>query len=172
MLTLFSHCWPQLQSRERLRKMVAVLLPSESSIPLHKNPVCIFGMISEDSLSLMETLYSFFLPAHEWKRSVDLRCVLSLTLLLSEGDFQINREAGEAFLPSPPPPGLLGQIHLGQSTFIFLLLKKIMLTEGQFDSLQNNFIPTEQNDLYFSKIFLWVTVCRVDHSALAKQSFQ
>lgn len=39
-----------------------------------------------------------------------------------------------------------------------LSLKKIMLTEGQFDSLQSSFIPTEENELYFSEIFLWVTV--------------
>lgn len=105
----------------------------------------------------METQYSFFLPVSEsglWTRDVS-----SLSPYFFEK--VIFRSIGKLLrlFPDPHPhpqfASLTSFVDRAHSSFSLL---KIMLTEGQFDSLQSHFISTKENDPYFPKIFLWVTV--------------
>lgn len=79
----------------------------ESASRLCLQPCVHFWQVSGDCLSLMETLYSFFLPMSEsglWTRDV---CLLSPYFFKKVIFRSIGQLARVLF-----PPGLLGQIHL------------------------------------------------------------
>lgn len=119
--------------------------------------LCAFQAGSQRTV-LTETRYSFFLPAHECEQLMDHRWVFPLSLYFLEGIF---RSIGKLvrFFPLPTLPQFAWptpSVDRAHASFSWVM--KITVTEGKFDSLQSDFIATEENDPYFPKIFLWVRV--------------
>lgn len=125
----------------------------ESAIRLHLQPCVQFWQISGDCLSLMEILYSFFLPMSKSGLWTRVACSLS-PYFFKKVIFRSIRQLARLSLSRwfACPNSLVDHAHSSSS------LLQIMLAKGQFDSLQSSFIPTVGNDLNFSKIFLWVTL--------------
>lgn len=101
---------------------VSVLHPSrnsESFILLQFSHVCISGRISEDCSNGDKI---FFLSSCPWVwAAYGLEMSVPSLTLLPWGDFQFNRQAGEALSTSHPSPVCLANSICGQSTCLFLL---------------------------------------------------